>query len=102
VAPLRKEDPGELFDWRRLAAAGIGLWPAAGRAAVPDDGGPSLQAALAAFGYCVEATGVYDAATRAAVTALQRHWRPARIDGVADAETRARLAALLDRAGASA
>ncbi|MEX2202220.1 MAG: N-acetylmuramoyl-L-alanine amidase, partial [Dongiaceae bacterium] len=28
VAPTRKEDPGELFDWQRLAAAGIGLWPA--------------------------------------------------------------------------
>ena len=31
VAPDRKQDPGELFDWPRLAAAGIGLWPAAGR-----------------------------------------------------------------------
>ena len=31
VAPLRKEDPGERFDWKRLAAAGIGLW-ASGKA----------------------------------------------------------------------
>ena len=28
IAPDRKEDPGELFDWQRLARAGIGLWPA--------------------------------------------------------------------------
>ncbi|HEX2479239.1 MAG TPA: N-acetylmuramoyl-L-alanine amidase, partial [Geminicoccaceae bacterium] len=27
VAPARKQDPGELFDWARLAAAGVGLWP---------------------------------------------------------------------------
>ncbi len=27
IAPNRKEDPGELFDWARLARAGIGLWP---------------------------------------------------------------------------
>ena len=27
VAPARKNDPGELFDWQRLAATGIGLWP---------------------------------------------------------------------------
>jgi len=27
VAPDRKSDPGELFDWPGLAHAGIGLWP---------------------------------------------------------------------------
>src|SRR4029079_16235515 len=27
IAPDRKSDPGELFDWPRLAHAGIGLWP---------------------------------------------------------------------------
>lgn len=96
VAPMRKEDPGELFDWRRLARGGIGLWP---------DSPPfldgevvdlrQLQAGLARFGYGVPQTGVADAATRAVVTAFQRHFRPERVDGAADPGTAGRLAALL-------
>lgn len=27
VAPSRKKDPGELFDWKMLAAKGVGAWP---------------------------------------------------------------------------
>ena len=33
VAPARKQDPGELFDWARLGAAGVGLWPPSGAGA---------------------------------------------------------------------
>ena len=108
VAPARKQDPGELFDWRRLAEAGIGLWPepAAAHAGVVGPGSSAadvagLQAALAGFGYCVETSGSYDAATAAAVTAFQRHWRPERVDGIADGDCRRRLAWLLDRAAPS-
>jgi N-acetylmuramoyl-L-alanine amidase len=39
VAPIRKEDPGEYFDWNRLSRHGIGLWPHA----VPDLSGPLLH-----------------------------------------------------------
>ena len=107
VAPRRKQDPGELLDWAALAAAGVGLWPApdfapsanaealasgASGAAVID-----LQLALDAFGYQVQGSGVCDPATEAAVTAFQRHWRQARVDGIADPETLSLLHHLLAR-----
>ena len=38
---------------------------------------------------------MFDAATATIVQAFQRHWRPARIDGAMDGESRARLTALL-------
>ena len=87
VAPLRKQDPGELFDWPRLARAGIGLFPAAPAAAVP--GMAEMQRLLAAIGYAVPQGGVFDTETARVVTAFQRHFRPSRCDGVADDETRA-------------
>ena len=102
VAPDRKLDPGELFPWSRLADRGHGLWiepPAAPGAplGVGDEGTGvfALQAGLTRLGYDSAPTGRYDAATATIVAAFQRHWRPGRIDGVADGETRARLVHLL-------
>ncbi len=106
VAPARKDDPGELFPWRRLAEAGHGLWfepepervVALGAALGPDDEGAGvfvLQAGLHRLGYDLPPSGKYDDGTAAVVTAFQRHWRPERVDGIADGETRARLVGLL-------
>lgn len=106
VAPDRKEDPGELFPWKRLAEAGHGLWfePAVERvAALGPPIGPGeeglgvvvLQAGLKRLGYGLAQTGVYDEATRLTVTAFQRHWRQESVDGIADGDTRARLVGLL-------
>ena len=92
VAPARKIDPGELFDWQRLAASGIGKWPTPAEG--PEDFA-SVQKALARFGYEVRASGEADEATQLALSAFQRHFRPARIDGLADTETRALLYGLL-------
>jgi len=78
VAPLRKEDPGELFPWPDLAAAGVGLWPAT--APAPAEEG-TVKAWLARFGY-----GYLEADFAAVLRALQRHFRPARVDGRLDAE----------------
>ena len=93
VAPDRKEDPGELFDWQRLAAAGIGLWPQPGEGAPRDTA--TLQAQLARVGYPVPRHGRLDPATRTVITAFQRHYRPTRVDGTPDHGTLARLDGLL-------
>ena len=105
VAPDRKDDPGELFPWKRLAEAGHGLWaepaPAPGAALIEGEEGAGVfafQAGLTRLGYDCAPSGQYDAYTATVVRAFQRHWRPERIDGAADGETRARLIALL-RAG---
>lgn len=111
LAPDRKQDPGELFPWRRLAEAGHGLWfePAAERIASlggplsPGDDGLGvivLRAGLHRLGYGLKPGGDYDDETRLTVEAFQRHWRPERVDGIADGETRARLVGLLQLASA--
>ncbi|KAA5598103.1 N-acetylmuramoyl-L-alanine amidase [Blastochloris sulfoviridis] len=95
VAPVRKRDPGEKFPWAALAAAGVGLWvppapPADGRFIVRGERGlpvEALQALLALYGYGLDITGLFDETTEAVVAAFQRHFRPARVDGVADVST---------------
>ena len=88
VAPARKQDPGELFNWHALARLRLALprptknlvdpgWPDAG-----------FMLALERFGYDVENPV-------AAVTAFQRRFRPEMIDGEIDAECRCLLLALL-------
>lgn len=95
TAPGRKVDPGERFPWAALHAAGVGHWvePAgvsggrflsAGEAGQPVE---ALQSMLALYGYGVEINGVYDDRTERCVAAFQRHFRPERIDGVADMST---------------
>ena len=86
VAPARKEDPGELFHWEKLAAAGIGLWPQGSAGEVGPEG-------LVRYGYDP------DAPQDKVITAFQRHFRPTRLDGKWDAECAALLASLIRQAG---
>lgn len=102
IAPDRKDDPGELFPWKRLAEAGHGIWaewpPAPGAPISEGEEGAAvfaLQAGLTRLGFDLPPSGRFDAATTVAVRAFQRHWRPESVDGIADGETRARLIALL-------
>ncbi len=106
VAPARKTDPGELFDWERLAAAGIGLMPrrrvTRHKTLAPGDSGRlarGFQIRLRRFGYGIAVSGIYDLATESVVKAFQRHYRRSQVDGIADAETRAALDDLLDQTG---
>lgn len=99
IAPSRKHDPGERFPWGRLYCAAIGHFVAPtplndGPSLGPGDRGSNieeLQAALAAYGYAIEMTGFYGEETQNVVRAFQRHFRPERVDGIADPSTRATL-----------
>jgi N-acetylmuramoyl-L-alanine amidase len=80
IAPARKDDPGELFDWPRLARAGLAM-------AIPEGGfdpgwtdAGSLMA-LSRYGYDVSDP-------KSAVIAFQRRFRPTKFDGEIDAHTR--------------
>jgi N-acetylmuramoyl-L-alanine amidase len=100
VAPDRKQDPGERFDWEGLARNGVGLWPVD----APDLGttGPLRDArrlrpvreALAGIGYRVAPEGALDPALSNVLRAFQRHWRPEAITGQADDGTLVRLLAV--------
>lgn len=104
VAPIRKIDPGEKFDWARLARGGVGLWvePAPLK---PGDGGIGpgcggevvalVQGMLHRYGYGIDVTGDFDHLTEAAIRAFQRHFRPSRVDGRIDQSTIITLERLL-------
>ena len=84
-----------MFDWERLARAGIGHWvePAPLEPGqflqLGDQGAPveALQTMFALYGYGMESSGLYDQQTHDVVFAFQQHWRQARCDGVADVST---------------
>ena len=115
IAPARKEDPGELFDWAWLAHQGIGLWPqpsAVDEATIrqlqkewhlPEklregdagNGVSILQRGLQEYGYDSQITGLFDRATTQNVTAFQRHFRQEKVDGTWDVPCQARLETLL-------
>ncbi len=84
VAPDRKDDPGELFDWEGLAANGVGLWP---KNAASNINGDALDL-LGVIGYRT------DLPLPVLLRAFQRHWRPARVDGLLDGSTLKRLRAV--------
>jgi N-acetylmuramoyl-L-alanine amidase len=86
VAPARKDDPGELFPWARLAEAGIGVWPKAATSDLNAD-------ALTRYGYDPNAP------LDKVITAFQRHFRPKSLTGQWDGECAGLLASLLGTAG---
>jgi len=99
IAVGRKIDPGSKFPWARLAKLGIGASPlpeelkerlASGRVATP----AFFRRLLTDYGYAVPPE---DAGLKLGVEAFQRHFRPAKIDGVIDAECTAILECLVRR-----
>ncbi|PCI43245.1 MAG: N-acetylmuramoyl-L-alanine amidase [Alphaproteobacteria bacterium] len=94
VAPARKSDPGELFDWQGLASEGVGLWPEMSGDKPAD--AASFQQKLADYGYKIEITGTLNSQTHAVVRAFQRHFRPADMSGTFDRQCHSILDVLLD------
>ncbi len=104
IAPGRKIDPGEKFNWRWLHAHGVGHWvePVA---IDEDDPGFELgyvgsavrqaQSGLRVYGYGVEITGILDPQTAHVLRAFQLHFRPARVDARLDQSTLLTLEHLL-------
>jgi len=88
----------------RTSRAGIGIWiepepVMEGPVLAEGDRGDTvaeLQYLLADYGYGIEVLGRYDETTKAVVAAFQRHFRPEKVDGVADVSTVATLRRLLD------
>ncbi|MBB6249850.1 N-acetylmuramoyl-L-alanine amidase [Nitrospirillum iridis] len=103
LAPDRKQDPGELFDWRGLAMAGVGLWPRA--ADGPSADGPPVMASmvtdsmvaalLSRLGYSLDGMDL-----ALPLRAFQRHWHPQALGEPADGETIRRLRDLVAQVSA--
>ena len=106
IAPQRKDDPGPLFPWAELAKQGIGAWPdparvnfwLMGQSPYQPVDSSELLALLAQYGYEVTPE-MTPAQQKRVIEAFQMHFRPARYDGVADAETQAIAQALLEKYG---
>jgi N-acetylmuramoyl-L-alanine amidase len=92
IAPDRKEDPGEHFPWAGLSAAGVGYWPGESsndmrvlfEPSDRDRGISIIQRGLADLGYGASVTGTLDEPTQAIIRAIQRRYRPSKIDGTID------------------
>lgn len=108
VAPGRKMDPGEKFNWHLLAKEGLGRWVRPFPVHADDAGlgvgseGESIlnaQKNLLAYGYGIETSGRLDAATEKVLKAFQLHFRPRRVDGRLDRSTEITLERLLEASG---
>ena len=106
IAPQRKDDPGPRFPWQQLVKQGIGAWPDAdrvafylhGRAPQTSVATENLLNLLARYGYDVT-PDMSEKQQRRVIGAFQMHFRPARWDGIADAESEAIAEALLEKYG---
>ena len=104
IAPMRKEDPGELFNWELLASYNLAIWPDMPRECQQEDilkPGASgddvknLQRNLKKIGYNIEITSEFDLQTCYVVIAFQRHFTPTKIGDIWHQEAQTALEQLL-------
>jgi N-acetylmuramoyl-L-alanine amidase len=98
IAPARKQDPGELFPWERLAEAGVGLWPSTSHYGPPSSDTDLeflITETLWAIGYPVAPDAEWQPPTlEESIRAFQRRWTPAAITGAVDVQTLAAVEAV--------
>jgi N-acetylmuramoyl-L-alanine amidase len=96
VAPGRKIDPGEKFDWPWLATQGVGKWVAP--APLDDEARAEAEPASATdvatardllfrYGYKTDPKGPFDLDLKTVLRSFQLHFRPALTDGRLDRST---------------
>jgi N-acetylmuramoyl-L-alanine amidase len=89
IAPGRKIDPGEAFNWRALALRGVGQCVVA----LPTHDLTSsiqiddAQRLINLLGYGLDSSGVWDERMRIVLKAIQQHYRADKVDGVLDIAT---------------
>lgn len=91
IAPHRKDDPSEHFDWEFLAAHGIGWMPKGRKELSETPPIVAIQSWLRHIGYSIDLTGVMDPQTIGVVKAFQRHFHRQKVDGILDSETMTRI-----------
>lgn len=94
IAPTRKEDPGELFNWPLLAKEGIGLWPKkkiiwSPQTVICAPGDESkevliMQKSLRKYGYYIRTDGTFGSITERIVKSYKRHFVPEHLNVVWD------------------
>ncbi len=95
IAPGRKQDPGELFPWQRLAGQKFGLtatYQRNDKTIIAKKGMvsteiASLNKSLRIIGYPVTQGEVFSQQTHDALQAFQQHWRQEEVSGCLDSGT---------------
>ena len=96
IAPARKLDPGELFPWNELFAAGIGLWVEPEKISLSSadnkndnfsNGNQELVSLLQQYGFNATDAAQNNVQLKNCVAAFQRRYRPEKVDGIADLST---------------
>lgn len=105
IAPRRKQDPGELFNWKLLAEHNIGLWPKKKHVFRPkkilikpqeeSSNVAHVQGMLADYGYHIRMDGYFGEKTHDVITAFKRHFAQTNVDDVWDNRTNSVMRQLL-------
>ncbi len=109
IAPSRKQDPGELFNWQSLAKDGIGLWPDIKKVKKGDEvlvqtgkedvDVARVQKMLSDYGYHIRVDGYYGSKTEDVVKAFKRHFVPEYVNVCWDRLAEERMKKLLTMVG---